>query len=879
MSKRFEDVMNEIHNFQSGVDKNSAFENQSDDEVSNHYYDFNASEHPHDQQDQRAISFSNNQPKGKNFSYVHEQGNILSDDEDNHKTQKLNAHKLKDQYSDIDRELENLNNSKRQLEKAFSSRMEDAEEEAIKEEYTDEDYNYNEDNYQQEYNEASHQGFNEHHQDHIEEDDDDYDDLSKKSEDEVYVRTIKTNLKKLFNFYSSFGNREGGNKMKCSQFLKLCSDSGIIDKTLDSKSVEIGYIYIMKSQTNLPYEYFVKLLHYLAQIKYALGDPNENFKQLLETNIIPLFEAVYQETDLGMEDKILKSKIGFATLMLVHLRKEIYFAIYAKYFKHEKEKTFAPNEKAITEKSRKSLIQFLRDFELLPNLLNISIVHNFFTEILSMELYDKGETNTIDLCKVIGKDTGLYFTFSKFVFILIKLSLYIFSDLNNIPKQFKDLKFTSDEKFYMMLERLELSQGFFDLVLHKKSRITLLGKEIADMHKETNAFPNFEDYIDETDNSAWMLVNFDFDIQRKRGKPLLYQRLKEPVKRVAKTPEKTASIQFDKSYIKAIDKYRNDLEKVFNQYSTIQDVSGIHQMNCFKFIKFLKDIKAVRAETAYHESYTEDTIGIKDADLIFTSATHSNRPQSRQFKIGKNIEPMEKVKTSKTIGFKRFLKALELVVIKIYGSQAPIEKAVENFYYIKIAKNLLASKPKNQTAESQPKAPIATEKLALCNKYLRVLNDVLKDEHLIEMLDTVHKCVYPLFSCYAVTDNQLDFDNFFSLFKDFGVFPDLITALKLEGIFDALSHVYKENPNNTKHKSAEKTFIDQHLFVESFILIANELKFNFDEDPTIYQKITFVLDIMNESDGFVKLRQRNPAMKKYNIVNRIRQRYPNYFLV
>lgn len=867
--------MNEVHNFQSEKNNESDYKEPSDYEDSKRYYNFNESEDPHSKHNKGAISFSNKTKMDKNAAPAYQEQKILSDDDDNHKTQKLNQYKIKEQYGEIDRELEKLGSSIHRPDKKQSKRR--AEEEGERNEYLDDAQQ--EPSYEEEHNyDERDNRFYEDESPHVEEDDQTYE-QQEMDENEEYVRMIKSKLKKLFHFYSSFGNREGGNKMKCSQFIKLCSDSNIVGGSLDVKTIQLGYIYVMKSQTNLSYEYFVKLLHHVAQIKYNMGDPNENFKHLLETNVIPLFEAVYRETDLGLEDKILKSKIGFATLMLIHLRKDIYFAIYSKYFKHEKEKTFAPNEKVLTDRSRKALVQFLRDFELLPSLLNISIIHNFFIEAVGIDLYDNSMPNTVDLCKVIGKDTGLYFTFTKFMFIVIKLSLYIFSDLNNIPKQFKDLKFTTDEKFYMLLERLEISQGYFDLILNKKSRLTLISKEIADMHKETSAFPNFEDYIDETDNSVWMLVNFDFEIQRKRGKPMLYQKLKEPIKATIKPQEATASIQFDKSYVKAIDKYRADLEKIFSQYSTSSDPSGVAQMNCFKFIKFLKDIKAVRVEGTYQDEAAEDTIEVKDADLVFTSVTHNNRPQSRQFKIGKKTEPLEKVKTSKTIGFKRFLKALELIVMKIYGSQSPMDKAVDNFYYIKIARNLLVSKQKKQPANAQTKPSIANEKLALCNKYLRVLNDVLKDDHLIEMLDTVHKCIYPLFSCYSNNDGLLDFDSYFSLLKDFGVFPDLTVAMKLEGMFDALSHIFKENPNNTKHKSSEKAMIDQHLFVEAFILIAYELKFDFEEDPSIYQKITFVLDIMNESDGFTKLRQKHPSMKKYDIVHRIRQRYPNYFLV
>ncbi len=70
-------------------------------------------------------------------------------------------------------------------------------------------------------------------------------------------------------------------------------------------------------------------------MKYDFGDPNENFKHLLEKNIMPLFNTVYNETDLGTEDKILKCKINFATLMLVHLRRPYFLQMFKKYFPAE----------------------------------------------------------------------------------------------------------------------------------------------------------------------------------------------------------------------------------------------------------------------------------------------------------------------------------------------------------------------------------------------------------------------------------------------------------------------------------------------------------------------------------------------------------------
>lgn len=99
--------------------------------------------------------------------------------------------------------------------------------------------------------------------------------------------------------------------------------------------------------------------------------------------------------------------------------------------------------------------------------------------------------------------------------------MFIFSDSNNIPKKFRLLNFTNEEKFYMLLERMEISQGFFDLSIKKSKknqtpRLTFTTKQLADLHKETGAFPNFEQFMTDDGNQSWMLLNFDFNVKNKK---------------------------------------------------------------------------------------------------------------------------------------------------------------------------------------------------------------------------------------------------------------------------------------------------------------------------------------------------------------------------
>lgn len=89
---------------------------------------------------------------------------------------------------------------------------------------------------------------------------------------------------------------------------------------------------------------------------------------------------------------------------------------------------------------------------------------------------------------------------------MVKLSAFVFSDPENVPRKFRMLQFTEEEKFYLLLERMEISKGFFDLAVKRSKknqtpRLTLPHKTLSDLHKETGAFPNFEEYLmDQSDS-------------------------------------------------------------------------------------------------------------------------------------------------------------------------------------------------------------------------------------------------------------------------------------------------------------------------------------------------------------------------------------------
>jgi hypothetical protein len=441
----------------------------------------------------------------------------------------------------------------------------------------------------------------------------------KRKEGSPSIDSIKLILKKLFSFYSSFGNRLTSNKMNFTQFLKLATDACILDSPqINQQRLTLVFTRVNKIQSGLDYPKFVKVLHGLAQIKYKAGDSNDKFRSLLNRHILPLYETIYEETDMGTEDKILKSKISFPTLMLVHLKLATLRGIYERYFKAEMSKNYMVSDKEMFKLSRQDLLNFLREFELLPSLVNNSLANNFYHEVFYIDTWIDQMGNHAqsvhDLAKILAGGKGISFTFFKFVFFLIKLSMYVFSDPNNLPRPFRNLSFTNDEKFYLLLERMEVSQGFLTVCMtHIKKlshpRLVLNSKEISEMHKETNAFPNFEDFLDKSknENTPWMLIDYVkqdpmFEMADSQN---LYAGLMGPKGTLKKRPLKSRGIggtkrknrsrtptKKEEPVPKYVLQFKDELFKLFSKYAVFRNKEP--KLNNFKFIKLLQDANIVK---------------------------------------------------------------------------------------------------------------------------------------------------------------------------------------------------------------------------------------------------------------------------------------------
>lgn len=270
------------------------------------------------------------------------------------------------------------------------------------------------------------------------------------------------------------------------------------------------------------------------------------------------------------------------------------------------------------------------------------------------------------------------------------------------------------------------------------------------------------------------------------------------------------------------------------------------------------------------------------------------------------------------MSFKKFLRIFSILAGKVYPSVKDPSHAFELLFNEKFFQNIVlenerianelkgsAFKQKIGQSSAQSGFPktgepakhtrVATEKIGLDKLYMDNLCFYLSNPKLIRFLESLHRTLYPLFQEYSIEGNLIDFAAFWEFFRDFEIFPDLITKVKLETLFDVLAYIHSRSPESAPETDLSRIssphLINQHLFVESFIIIGLELKFkgevenllhsyasNVTPKKSIFHRIVFLLHLMNESKGLEKVNAKKGRGYRVDLVAVIRETFPEYVL-
>jgi hypothetical protein len=264
-------------------------------------------------------------------------------------------------------------------------------------------------------------------------------------------------------------------------------------------------------------------------------------------------------------------------------------------------------------------------------------------------------------------------------------------------------------------------------------------------------------------------------------------------------------------------------------------------------------------------------ISLVEASLIFFSLTNYNNFPSNTNKIRtqfdkntgyKNINMnsyMEKVLSFDTkrenfiqknipnkMNLILFIKSFELIATKLYPEMT-LDDAVLNLLNYKI---LIFIKVKGIKLINSEVMNTALEKMN---------NDVTIKQFLFDF----GNIIYPLYTLYSDKNGKMKFYQLFDFYKNFQLFPELISLSQMKAVFFILceSSSVNEDNNNKKNKNSIEE-IDFSLFLQS--LVISSMLFNFKDIISDIDRLLYICYIIWKSDNIKKQKVGENIPQKIN---------------
>ncbi len=323
--------------------------------------------------------------------------------------------------------------------------------------------------------------------------------------------------------------------------------------------------------------------------------------------------------------------------------------IYKNYFLLES--LSSRNYSKIVENSQKSLLQFCKDFEILPFMINQEQLVIYFdliikTEIKNLtntELNPKSNERHDNYIIEPKKDSGTVFTLSRFCISLIHFSIFSFSKNNQL-----NLNNINDaEKFLLFLEKLENSKGFQNF--EKKSnrphttKLTLIPSKSVLKMINSNLLEAYNFFGDEGNNelnNETHLNKGDFNntvlnqSQRIFDNDKLLKEYNEKAKNSEEFELRNLLTISDDVFESLINSKLNALKDLFLRYAKLGEKLKSAKINLSSYIKFLRDCAVVTADKQNKISLnTKPPISSYDNKISLTPTKASMKPSQSKSPI------------------------------------------------------------------------------------------------------------------------------------------------------------------------------------------------------------------------------------------------------
>jgi len=266
-------------------------------------------------------------------------------------------------------------------------------------------------------------------------------------------------LRKIYSFYTSFGDRISSDGFKASHLFKLTHDAGLLDKTVITQ-INLDILFQKHSLKSkiIDFEKFLLLIVELSMMKYPNAAPKESFIRLFMGYMRPLCYSLYKETNLMECDTIFKERIETETISLLMDIIPTLSRIHNKIFASEYQNL---DPKITKAKAELILPSFLKDFDICPSLINLNVGHSLLQEVIDIEKSFLTKNFTFPM--ILEKDKGIVFTLKRFLVFLIRVALVGYPTFFPQKQQEGPQQVLSQQdKFTLLMEKIDMSKGFAD---------------------------------------------------------------------------------------------------------------------------------------------------------------------------------------------------------------------------------------------------------------------------------------------------------------------------------------------------------------------------------------------------------------------------------
>ena len=403
-----------------------------------------------------------------------------------------------------------------------------------------------------------------------------------------------------------------------------------------------------------------------------------------------------------------------------------------------------------------------------------------------------------------------------------------------------------------MFEVLENSKGFNRFKKSNKEAcyFTLKSKYLYESIYQYGYFSNFKEIMGRfKEEERFTFINYKRNDRKEKKNELIRSVIKgNTIGSIKNTRKKKTSkddlLQDDYS-AKLIEKYESNL---INAYSVLEHkyIDFGQFLDLLTFLKFFDIKKKDSKKRLKNNSKMETTVSQNTAESVFSHVYDKVQPKKLP-----NIFSEEKQRRI-TIGFTQFQQAIRIILGLIYKNYE--FNKMESLFITNHLSETYGDKEQD-TFGSERQFHISNTDKGKKNKegredkYLNRLKEITEMEGLAKLIMFLDKTVHPLFDLACNERDYLTFDQFFNLFKGFDIFPSLISKFKLDLIYNALIVFTKIE------------YMTSETFTFSFILIADEIS----NRNSIRYKLNFLLRLINQSQGYLKLTQKYSRLSKHKL--------------